>query len=303
MNKVGIVFFGSGPVASASLELLSQSFDIEAVVTKPKPAHHRGAFPVLECAETLSLTTYTVSNRAELSQLIKTEPFKSKLAILIDFGIIVAQDVIDYFPHGIINSHFSLLPEWRGADPISFAILSGQKATGVSLMLIDVGMDTGKLLATKKLHIEPEETTEGLTAKLIQLSYKMLVTVTPQYLKGKVTPRLQPHQDRATYSRKLTKQDGLIDWGKPAEIIEREIRAFATWPKSHTVLGGKEVIITAAHVTSSDLENEKPGTIRIIGNGLGVATASGTLWIDSLKPAGKKEMPAESFLAGYKNLL
>src|SRR5690606_13053936 len=127
MNKIPVVFFGSGPVAAKSLENMLPDFEIVAVVTKPKPAHHRGNFPVINVAENNNLPLYRVTNKQELTELIRTKPFKSEVAILIDFGIIVSQEVIDYFPKGIINSHFSLLPEWRGADPITFAILSGQK--------------------------------------------------------------------------------------------------------------------------------------------------------------------------------
>lgn len=144
-----VVFFGSGPVAARSLQLLSERFTIEAVVTKPRPVHHRGNFPVIDTAEELKLPMHVVSNRSELSNLISTRPFTSQLGILIDFGILVGVDTIDYFPYGIVNSHFSVLPEWRGADPITFALLSGQPTTGVSLMMIDEGMDTGKILATK----------------------------------------------------------------------------------------------------------------------------------------------------------
>ncbi|MEO6761067.1 MAG: formyltransferase family protein, partial [Candidatus Saccharimonadales bacterium] len=110
-----IVFFGSGPVAAKSLELLSKDFEISAVITKPKPSHHHGAFPVIDIASQLDLSLYTASNKQELSELFSNQTFASDLAVLIDFGIIVSQDVIDYFPKGIVNSHFSLLPEWRGA--------------------------------------------------------------------------------------------------------------------------------------------------------------------------------------------
>lgn len=295
-----IVFFGSGPVAAKSLELLAQSFTIEAVITKPKPPHHRGSFPVLDISESLGVTIHTVSNRADLSELLATNPVTSQIAVLIDFGIIVGQDVIDYFPLGIVNSHFSLLPEWRGADPISFAILSGQTKTGVSLMLVDAGMDTGKILTTKSLAVDPTDTTPSLTNKLITLSNDMLCDVLPLYISGEISPRQQPHADRATYSRKLSKQDGIIDWNKSADVIEREIRAFIEWPKSHTKLAGKEVIITEAHAAPRQPEGSKPGDIYIVeASEFGVVTGNGTLWIDKLKPAGKNEMPAKSFLAGY----
>lgn len=291
-SKPGVVFFGSGPVAAKSLELLAKNFSVEAVVTKPKPAHHRGSFPVLDVAEQLKLAVRTVSNRAELDSLMAEKPFSSSVGVLIDFGIIVSQKVIDYFPKGIINSHFSLLPQWRGADPITFSILSGQPKTGVSLMLIDVGMDTGKLIRQKSLDISANDTTTSLTKRLILLSNDLLAEDLPAYLSGSLKPRLQPHPSRATYSRKLTKEDGKIDWNKPAEQIEREIRAYEQWPKSYTVLAGKDVIITAAHVSKNRDENS-----------LSLETGSDYLVIDKLKPAGKSEMTAAEFIRGYcKNL-
>jgi methionyl-tRNA formyltransferase len=300
MSKDTIVFFGSGPVAAKSLELLAQDFSIEAVVTKPKPEHHRGNFPVIDMAEKLDLPISTVSKRVDLSELIATKPFQSKLGVLIDFGIIVGQDAIDYFPLGIINSHFSVLPEWRGADPITFAILSGQPTTGVSLMLIDQGMDTGKILKTKSIKVDPSDTSTSLTDKLITLSNEMLVENLPEYISATLKPREQSHPDRATYSRKLTKEDGIIDWSKSSDVIEREIRAFIEWPKSSTKLAYKDVTITASHTI------EKSGTfgnVEVQGKEIIVYCGKDALVIDKLKPAGKNEMTAEAFLAGHKHLL
>lgn len=300
MKKVPIVFFGSGPVAARSLELLLHNFEVVAVVTKPKPAHHKGDFPVLDVAEARKITLYTVSNKRELSELIATKPFKTEIAILIDFGIIVPQDVIDYFPKGIINSHFSLLPQWRGADPIAFAILSGQSKTGVSLMLIDEGLDTGRLLRQKSLPIEAGDTTPSLTRRLVNLSDQLLKTDLPLYLSGRLAPRRQPHPDRATYSRKLTKQDGILDFAKPAETLEREIRAFIEWPKSRTTLADVDVVITSASVTHYSGE---PGKAQVIDKQLVIHCGQGALQINRLKPAGKNEMSAEAFLAGYGSKL
>jgi methionyl-tRNA formyltransferase len=287
-----ITFFGSGPVAAESLKLLAKNFVIEAVVTKPKPAHHRGSFPVIDLASDLKLPILTVTNKAELSALFASNPVTSKLGVLIDFGIIVTQDVIDYFPLGIVNSHFSLLPEWRGADPITFSILSGQKKTGVSLMLLDKGMDTGKIIAQKSLVIKPQATTKSLTHELIELSDQLLNEHLPKYIDGLIKPRNQSHPDRATYSRKLSKDDGIIDWSKPAEQIEREIRAYIDWPKSSTQIAGKEVIITKAH-TAQEVSTK----------GLAMKTGKDLLVIDYIKPAGGKEMTSQAFLAGHKHLL
>jgi len=303
MSKISIVFFGSGPVAAKSLELLIPYFDIEAVITKPKPPHHRDTFPVIELAEQNSLALHTVSNKHELSNLFTKSSFRSKLAVLIDFGIIVSQDVIDFFPKGIVNSHFSLLPEWRGADPITFAILSGQPKTGVSLMIIDKGMDTGKIIKQQSIKIQSNETTQALTDKLIVLSNEMLSDTLPKYLMGEAKARSQPHPSRATYSRKILKQDGLLDFSKSAEQLEREIRAFAQWPKSKTTLANIDVIVTSAHVAPST--SGGPGKI-VIDTQAGLIMIQckvGYLCIDKLKPAGKSEMTAKSFIAGYSQRL
>ena len=285
------VFFGSGPVAARCLERLLQHVEIEAVITKPRPVHHRGSVPVLELAETLGVPTLTASNKHELDELVKTHPFTSRYAVLIDFGIIVSSTVINAFERGIINSHFSLLPHLRGADPITWTIANGDEKTGVSLMLIDEGMDTGKLIAQKTLHIAPDDTTPALTNKLILLSDELLQTYVPRYLSGEIQPRNQPHPDRATYSRKLNKTDGIIDLDQPAATIERSIRAFLEWPQSRIRLGSIDVIITKAHVSPSETELSAP-----CGDGNYLA-------IDTLKPLGKKEMPAKAFLAGYRDRL
>lgn len=291
-----IVFFGSGPVAARSLELLLENFEVEAVITKPKPGHHHGSFPVIELCEQKNLRMYTASNKSELNELMLTKPVSSSIAILIDFGIIVSQQVIDYFPLGIINSHFSLLPEWRGADPITFSILSGQPKTGVSLMLIDEGMDTGKLIGQRSIQLRSDITTPELTQDLINLSNEMLAELIPKYIEGSLTAKQQPHPDRATYSRKLTKDDGKIIWSKPADAIEREIRAYGEWPKSYGTLAGKEVAITKARVVSGD---GKPGDTEINGKEILVYCGKDALVVERIKPAGKKEMNAEAFINGY----
>src|ERR1035438_3938500 len=149
-----VIFFGSGPLAAASLLLLSEDFDIEAVITKSTPSGHKGEVPILELTRKLNIQTYAVEGRVQLDNLVAKANFSSQVGILIDFGIIISQKVIDYFDKGIINSHFSILPQWRGADPISFALLSGQKTTGVSLMLIVAAMDEGPLISYTEIDIE-----------------------------------------------------------------------------------------------------------------------------------------------------
>jgi methionyl-tRNA formyltransferase len=284
-------------VATASLELLAKDFTIEAVVTKPQPAHHKAPFPVLELAKKLGPRTLTPVNKQELSDLFAKKLVKSRLGVVIDYGIIIDQAVIDYFPLGIVNSHFSLLPRWRGADPISFAILKGDAETGVSLMLIVAKLDEGPLLVQRSIPTTPDATTPSLTKDLITLSHRLLAENLPKYITGQLEPSPQP-TNGVSYSRKLTKADGQIDWDKPAYEIEREIRAFQEWPKSRVKLGSTEVIITKAKVVDGSL---RPGEIKIKNKRLFVGTIKESLEILSLKPAGKKEMPAEAFLAGYNS--
>ena len=285
-----LVFFGSGPVSAASLSSLRGDFEIEAVVTKPSTAKEMAA-----CAP--DAPQFAVSNRRELSQLFAEREFTSRLGVVVDFGIIIGQDVIGRFPLGIINSHFSLLPRWRGADPISFAILHGDKTTGVSLMVIDESLDTGDLLSQETMAIPPGCTTPQLTDQLVRLSNAMLRKFLPRYAEGKLRPYPQPDSEQATYSRKLEKQDGVIDWHKPAEQIEREIRAFAGWPRSVGEIGGHSLIITAAKVIG---KNGKPGGYEASKDSLAVFCGKGALDIQRVQPPGKKQMPIADFLRGYQ---
>jgi methionyl-tRNA formyltransferase len=270
------------------------------VVTKPRPQHHHGDVPVLSAAEELGLKIEQAATKGELDALMDGQPFKSRLGVLVDFGIIVSQKVIDYFPLGIVNSHFSILPEWRGADPITFAVLSGQKMTGVSLMYLVEAMDEGPLLGYGEQLLDDDMTTPQLTEKLIHLSDALLKHELPKVLNGESkggTPQSITGRD-VSYSRKLTKDDGLIDWSKPAVQLEREVRAFQEWPKSRAAVG-MDVIITKAHVLK---QSGKPGVKTILDKLPVVYCGQDALAIERLKPAGKKEMTGEAFLAGYKNL-
>ena len=293
-----IVFFGSGPVASRSLELLVKEFDINLVITKPNKPGHNDPTPVIDIANKYKIKTYLPSNRSELDDLIKSENISNKIAILIDYGIIVSQTVIDHFPLGIVNSHFSLLPKWRGADPISFSILSGDPLTGVSLMLLTKGMDEGPLLDQKEIKLLTEDNSVSLTKKLIDLSNDMLVDSIPKYINGDLKPYEQPTTEVPTYSRKLTKADGIINWSKTAKQIEQEIRAYIEWPKSHAKLVDRDIIITKAHTESG---SGSVGSYYLDKTTLKYFCGEDVLIVDRLKPSGKNEMHIKSFLAGYKS--
>lgn len=291
-----VVFFGSGPVAARSLALLADNATIEAVITKPKPAHHKETPPVQQVATALNLPLMAVASRKELDSTLQNSQLKSHLGILIDFGIIVSQYATQYFPLGIVNSHFSLLPLWRGADPITFSLLSGQTQTGVSLMLLSERMDEGPLLAQRQYKLTPTITGPELTEALIRLSHELLIQTLPKYIIGAIQPYPQDAHIQPSYSRKLVKADGKLNWQKPAEELEREVRAFLEWPKSFTTLGRTAVIVTKAAVSKQKLAC---GELAIDHNRLLVGTQTTALDILELKPSGKQSMTAQAFLAGY----
>lgn len=285
-----IVFFGSGPVAHKSLEFLSGIFKIEAVITKPKKANLKSTPPVEAIAKINNLKLFFADNKKELDKIFQDNKFSSQVGIIVDYGVIVSQQVIDRFKFGIVNSHFSLLPQWRGADPITFSILSGQAKTGVSLMVIEPTLDTGKIITQKSLKISPDETNISLTKKLIELSNQLLSINIPLYIDGKIKPRKQSHPDRATYSKKITKFDGRLDWSQPADKLERQVRAFQEWPKSYANIMDRNIIITKARVTTKD-QADKNAILCGDGN---------YLVIDELISPNGKRTSLANFLNGLK---
>ena len=302
-KKTSFVFFGSGPVASKSLSLLTEHFDIEAIITKPSTEQEMSA-------ASPDTPVFCVSSKAELDKLCTERAFKSTLGVLIDFGIIVSKNVIQSFKKGIVNSHFSLLPQWRGADPITFSILSGQEQTGVSLMLLVEKMDEGPLISVGVYDFKGDETTPELTSYLVQLSSTLLCDNLTRYAEGDTKPMPQIDFARSlgydttpTYSRKLTKEDGRLDWTKDAIQLEREVRAYAGWPKSFTKLGSIELTVTKCHVVEPDTIQNPSGKYAIWDKELHIQCGHGILSLDIVKPAGKKEMPIQAFLAGYAQKL
>lgn len=288
-NK-SIVFFGSGPVATASLNFLIQHFEIEAVITKAKPTYHRHNAPVEELAKKNNLKILFANSKQELDQLIDSTKFISRLGVIIDFGVIVSSKTIQAFELGMINSHFSLLPQWRGADPITFSLLSGQEKTGVSLMLIDEGLDTGKLITQAEVEIDEKDNQISLTKKLIEKSNSLLLEFIPKYFNSEITASDQPEPETATYSKKISKQNRILDFNKPANVLEHEIRAFYDWPGSVMDFKGFSIKIKSAHV--SDIPNSTLDKVCSDGK---------YLVIDELiAPSGKK-MTAQDFINGYSS--
>lgn len=299
-SSKSLVFFGSGAIAAASLENLKDSFPIEFVITKNK-RHYLDSVPVEELAKKLKLKVLFADSQSELKKLFDNLRPKSACGLVIDYGVIIDQKIIDLFDRGIVNSHFSLLPEWRGPDPITFALLSGQDQTGVSFMQIADTIDTGQIIAESILTINGDETAVSLTKRLIKASNGLINAKLTDYINDNI--ELKPQKNGPlTYSRKLHKADGRLVWSKPASVLEREIRAYNVWPKSYYDFKNLKVTIIKTKSVSLKL---KVGQIKISDDSkqLIIGCLKDSLEILELKPAGKNNMPATDFLNGYKQFL
>lgn len=304
MTSKTIIFFGNerlatGVTTTAPIlrSLIARGYKVAAVVSN----YHSSDRPleIEEVARHYNIPLILPEKPVEIIEKLKN--YNASLGVLVAYGKIVPQSIIDIFPQGIVNIHPSLLPQHRGPTPIESAILDGDKHTGVSLMQLAAKMDAGAVFARAEIELTGQETKQALADHLSEIAESMLLDRLPEIINGEAIA--VPQEDSlATYDKLISKSDGEIDWSKPAEQIEREVRAFAEWPKSHTKLANTDVIITQSVVTSDN--NLAPGQLKVEQKKLLIGCGqSSTLEITKLKPAGKKEMTAEEFLAGYSHNL
>lgn len=299
-----ILFFGNERLATgvsttapALRALIAAGYEVAAIVVAQndtgKSRNARG-LEVAHVAQEHSIPLLSPADLTEARDDLAT--YGAQAAVLIAYGKIVPSEVLELFPAGIVNIHPSLLPLHRGSMPLEGVILDGSRETGVSLMKLSEKMDTGPVYASQTVPLDGSETKQALADKLSAIGTEMLVRQLPSILDGSASP--SPQDDaQASYGTHIKKEDGIIDWSEPAGRLEREVRAYAGWPRSRSTVGNIDVIITAVHVSEG---SGKPGSLSIEGKQLGVYCGEGLLVIDSLIPAGKKEMPASAFLAGYK---
>jgi methionyl-tRNA formyltransferase len=214
------------------------------------------------------------------------------------FGQILRPAVLDLPEYGCINVHASLLPRWRGAAPIQVAILNGDENTGVTIMRMDPGIDTGPLLSQKSIPISPEDTAGTLAVKLAGLGADLLIETLPAYLSGLLYPHPQ-NDSQATFAPMIKKEDGLLDFSVPAATLERKVKAFNPWPGAYTFWFGQMVKVHRAHILV-DL-SDSPGKHIILDGLPAIATASGYLVLDELQLAGRKPQSGKAFLQGVRN--
>ena len=296
-----IVFMGSPDFSLPSLRTLTDTYDVIGVVTQPDRASGRGRTmnppPVKTLAQELNIPLMQPEKLKQPEAMEQLHAWSPDLIIVAAFGQILRKDVLDLPKYGCINVHASLLPRWRGAAPINAAILHGDEETGVTIMQMDVGLDTGPMLAKRSVRIKPDDTAGSVFQTLSTLGADLLLETLPDYLSGKIQPEPQPDQG-ATYAPMLKKEDGKLDFTQDVNELERRVRAFNPWPGTFMDFDGTNLKVHRAHVEQG---NASAGQMLIVQKQPAVGARGGVLVLDEVQPAGKKSMNGKSFLSGARN--
>ncbi len=301
-----IVFMGTPRFAVPALRALTACHQVVGVVTQPDRPAGRGQkllpSPVKEVALAQGLPLFQPQTLRTAEAVAHLAEWQPEVIVVVAFGQILQPAVLELPPYGCLNLHASLLPRWRGAAPIPAAILAGDPTTGVTLMRLDEGLDTGPILAQAEWPIAPDDTTATLTARLADLGARLLVERLPGWLAGEIRPRPQD-SSLASYCRPLRKEDGRLDWSRPAADLDRQVRACVPWPGAYTTWQGQQLKVWRAcpHPTWSGAE--PPGTVIALPGGMGVITGQGLLELLEVQLAGKKPLAAGPFVRGQRGLI
>ena len=305
MEPVRIVFMGSPQTAVGILDATvgvadANGWAVVAAYTAPDKPAGRGRrllpSPVRTRADELGIAVLTPQRLTLPEEKERFSTLRADLVVLAAYGLLLPAPFLFGPAHGAVNIHPSLLPRHRGAAPAAAAILAGDTATGVTLMKMDEGLDTGPLLASRSIPLNGDERTPALTDELFALGGELLATVLPRYVAGEITPGPQP-DDGVTYTPRMTKADGLIDWNEPALLIERKVRAYDPWPGTATEWEGRRLAVAAASV-EREVGGLRPGEVRRHGDDVRVGTGEGALRLLRVKMEGRSEMSAAEFLRG-----
>ncbi len=299
-----ILFLGSPTFAVYPLTALARAgYDIVGVVTQPdRPAGRKRIMtppPVKEAAQQLDLPIIQPATLRDPDVVAQLEALHPDVGIVAAYGEILRKAVLAIPPLGYLNIHPSLLPLHRGPMPVAGAILAGDTETGVTIIKLTPGMDSGPILAQATVSLPPTARTGALNDELFQLGAQLLLEVLPRYAAGQITPREQDHS-QATVTNLLSKEDGLVDWTQPAQVIERIIRAYDPWPSAFTTWQGQQLKLLDATVQPDSAGEAAPGTIVGTAEGPLVATGSGALELREVQPAGKRPMPGRAWLSGQQ---
>lgn len=319
MPTLRVVFMGTPAFATPALralvahsalgDLWPDGLAVVGVVTRPdKPVGRGGAIvftPVKQFALDAGLPVLQPGSLRRPEALAQLSALAADLLIVAAFGQILPPEALALPPHGCLNVHASLLPRYRGASPIAAAIQAGDAATGVTIMRMEEGLDTGAIIAQRATAIAPDETTGALTTRLADLGADLLIETLPGWLSGAITPT--PQDDTlATMTRPLRKADGRLDWSQPAEALARQVRAVTPWPGAYTTWQGRQLKIWQARPLAEVPASAPttPGACFALGvkAGLACVCGMGALALDTIQLEGKRAQPSADTLRGYPTL-
>ena len=307
-----IVFMGTPDFAVGALQaLIEAGHEIVAVVTQPDKAKGRSGklsfSPVKECALENGLPVFQPERIKRPEAVAELKKYEADIFVVAAFGQILSKEILDMPRLGCINIHASLLPKYRGSSPIQWAVINGEEKTGVTIMQMNEGLDTGDILYQKEIVLDKKETGESLFDKLAVLGAEAVVEALPLLAEGKLTPVPQ-NQEEATHTVMLDKAMGHMDFTKNAIELERLVRGLNSWPSAYTYFDGKQLKIWESDLCEEEdlseeeqacVNNAKPGeVVKVEKNRFAVACGSGALWITSLQLEGKKRMATHDFLLG-----
>ena len=295
-----IVFMGTPEFAVPSLEACLEVGEVVAVVTQPDRPKGRGqelsAPPVKAVAQARSLPVLQPARIRGTAFHEEIRALRPDVGVVAAYGKILPQELLDVPAHGCVNVHASLLPRFRGAAPIQWAIASGDEVTGVCLMKMDAGLDTGPVIDRRQWPIRPDDTAATLHDALSRLGAALIRESLPRYLNGELRPVPQPPEGVAP-APLIKKVDGRLDFSRKAAELERRARALHPWPGTFTELGGRVLKVTRARVGGG---HGAPGEVLEAGaEGIEVACGEGSLWLLEVQPEGKRAMGAREFLSGH----
>lgn len=290
------IFMGTPAFASSILEyLLNKGFKPLLVITQPDRPVGRKAIltpsPVKQLAVEYNVDVSTPERLMDDDLLRNIQSLKPEFIVTAAYGKLVPLALLAMPEFGCLNVHTSLLPKYRGASPVAAAILAGDKETGVTIMQMDQGLDTGPILTQKSIPIDPEDTTGSLTEKLATIAGPLLIKTLEGVLSGKLR-ELPQDEANASSTSLLTNKDGLMDFTTSAVYLERQVRAMKPWPKAYGFLADRKINVEKAEVISEDRVSEAPGTIVGLTGGIDIACGQGVLRLLEIVPAGSKRMPA-----------
>ena len=302
-QKYRIVFMGTPSFAIPCLQNLVEKHRIVGVVTQPDKPSGRGKelqeSPVKQMAKELGLPIMQPISMKSETVLKQIEEWRPTIIVVVAFGQLLPESLLDLPPCGCINVHASLLPKWRGAAPIPAAILAGDHETGISIMKLYPGLDTGPVYQQSFHPINRLTTSRALSQSLSELGAELLANVLPDIVSGTLQPYEQNHE-MATYAPKIRKSDGEIDWRKPATQIERQLRAYDPWPGSFSKWCDKRLIIHGGRVREGKW---KPGYVNIICDSLAIGCGEGLLLPEKLQLAGKRVRNTKEFVRGNPDIV